>query len=138
MITSDQIISLSEKYTTSGKIYGHYLEIFENPDRSDLLKLAELVKENTNRRLETIRFVAVDKTKTVYICDGYSNIHQDMRDLLKLPAPGYTGSIDGIAKVYGGKAVMSELSNISSEEAVRSKWTWVDKYISGCSAKIRE
>jgi hypothetical protein len=137
VITSKLILRICEKYLTRGSFEGIKLEIFENPTSSDFVSLAKAVKEETGRKLLAIRFVADARYQKVYIADAYNSIHQDIRDILKLPPADKPGLINGIATVSGNRAIMSELSSICPKEAVSSKWTWVNKYISGCSSMIR-
>lgn len=135
MITSKRILRLCEEFAGSGKDYkGQPINVYKNPTRSDYVEM-EKTARSQNRRLIEVRFVADNRTKTVYVADSYNSLHEDIVEILKLPPVGSKQILSGLAKVISGKAVFVVLSSVEPEVAISFIWKWVDKYIQDCSKK---
>lgn len=135
MITSQQILQICEEFAGSGKDYrGHPINVYKNPTRSDYVEMEKMARSQ-NRRLIEVRFVADNRTKTVYVADSYNSLHEDIVEILNLPPVGSKQILSGLAKVISGKAVFVVLSSVEPEVAIPSIWKWVDKYIQDCSKK---
>jgi hypothetical protein len=138
MITSKQIIKLSEEYAAMGKSQGYQVEIYKNPASSDLSALVKFAKEH-NRQLRKVRFVADAKTKTVYVADAYLIEHNDIRKIVGLPTyPTRNDSwvLDGIADYVSGK-----LNLITCSPTVGNfsfSWEFVDRYVPGVSVRMKQ
>ena len=158
MITSKQIIEISEKYKLlynpgSGQTT---TVIFENPTSSDFLDMAKNAKEG-GRTLHELRFIANNKDSKVYIADSWYVLHEQMKYALGLPPDSSFEKtpwlFDGVAIYSGGRARMttwdkydvfitdrghnSPNMNDWIEETLYSyRWKWVDQYVSGFSSVL--
>lgn len=92
------------------------------------------------RSFPGIRFVASDKTKKVCVADASISTHYDIEKAMGLSDGLCNGTqVEGLAKIVGGKAVMSDFYDgganyLKKFQAIN--WSWVDRYINGCSAYI--
>jgi hypothetical protein len=166
MITSKQIIKLCEDWYKSTMVYGHQVDIYENPGSSDLVKLSK----NINNPKKRVRFIAnAESPQTVYVADALQILHTDMLTTLGIknrhttPPPNLAVG-EGI--IIGGKIVLIEelkvaenlyggierLSNLVSHlllsgkdvdkeknwlsEVFKYNWSFLDKYISGTEQVI--
>jgi hypothetical protein len=84
MITSKQILSYLEDYSTIGKVRGIAFAIYENPTKADFLSLQKEAKDQ-NKKVENIRYIANAKTKTIYVFNAEFAIHKEAKDILGLP-----------------------------------------------------
>lgn len=130
MISSKQIISLLEQWAASRYSINYY----KNPSSSDYLEM-EKEARSAGGHLKTIRFVADNRTKIVYVADANLTIHDDFKEVLNLPPFDSKDIISGLANISGGRAIFSELSSVNSQVAKSSIWAWVDRYIVDCSKK---
>lgn len=141
MITSTQILRLSEEYFNSFNINGYLLKVFVNPNSDDLREL----------KSKRIRFIADNKIKKVYVWNGYNAIHNSV-----VPKLGYPEQV-GFNLFCGEAVVGSSISYLSDADFIdyivikfeklnlnqkeidivkfnlAQNWTWLDKYIDGCS-----
>jgi hypothetical protein len=113
MITSKQIITLSEEWETSFTYGNHLIDIFVNPTSSDIKELFSKLDVKINPKKE-IRFIANAKTKKVYIWDASLVHHAEVSHKLGFSHPGeYDGLItseppyifDGFGYLSSGKIV---------------------------------
>jgi len=149
LITSRQIIQVSETYVTAKKVPDGYLQVFSNPTSTELSSITKDKKE--------IRFIADSKAKKVYVFDSYLATHENVSDLINLRRDDFD-LFFGYAKVSGGKATFDRshdfkivLNNVSRNDTYGDharnflkiffnkdqKWEWLDRYISGSLAFIR-
>lgn len=106
MITSKQIIQLSEDWFKSIKTSMEVVDIYVNPSSSDYLEL-------NKRGIRQIRFLADADSKEVYIADAMSLTHDQIA--LKLNKPRVVGAFEshqwnilpGIATISGNKSTMT-------------------------------
>jgi hypothetical protein len=161
LITSRDILNLSENWITSFSKNGSNVNIFVNPGSSDIL---ELVK-GTREKDTPIRYVADAKIKKVYVWNAYAAIHYDVAPYIN---PSYDRSgndshvIFGYGYTLGGKItsftenlstvsmfvdqLASSNSRYSNNENLISRlhdmfqynWSFLDNYISGMSRFINE
>ena len=143
MITSKEILKISEEFYKDGKIYGSLVTVYVNPTSSDISKMIIHAKEH-NRDIFEVRFIADAKNKKVYAADSYDIIHDDMYTVLGFERNS-SFMLDGIAKLNGNTLVMHSWdkflrSYISSpkyiiwfKDAFNYNWSFADKYVKGCS-----
>jgi hypothetical protein len=147
VITSKQIIKLLEEFHKDGKVYGSLVTVYVNPTSSDIVKMVKHAKEY-NRDIFEVRFIADFKNKKVYIADSYDIIHDDMYTILGFRRNS-PAMLDGLAKLSGGgslvmhswdKFLRSYISRPEDlawfKEAFNYNWTFVDRYVRGCSSFI--
>jgi hypothetical protein len=142
-----------------GKIGGLPVFIYENPSISDYVDLIKQTKLNTGHIPDSIRFFADAKTKKVFVTDAYAITHDDMRRTLS----SYSGLkwsespwiFDGVAslsssgnvkfdvwdKYFALEYVLRDPSRRAGYSDWLNKvfsynWTWIDKFIPGCSKLI--
>ena len=155
MITSRQILNLSEEYFNSTKTDNGYLEVFVNPTPDEFIQATKECKKHTGQG--KIRFFAVNQQKKVYIFDAYLGYHAQAAPLLHLPPDAFdskspnlimigTARLDGKSAVMDGCDVIAVSIRDIKNYAPRSQtwvdyltrffatnWLWVDKYIK-CSS----
>ena len=149
MITAVQILDIFEVYVAGRKFRNDYVEMFKNPSKSELLEITEKSFKNHHNR--SIRFAVNPETKTIFVCDGYTGLHPDMRSLA-----GYTEDdvfiIYGLADYDGSQFVVS-LDNCYSEifhlfnipkyrnladTFLNFDWSWVSSYVRGLESYINK
>jgi hypothetical protein len=147
MITSKQIIQLSEKYYNSFNISGKDVVLDLNPTLDDYKKL----------KFNDLRFIADSKTKNVVVWNGLLAIHLDVAKKYGVSFNSlYSGQyLCGLAYfpgkslpmihcdanassiIYGDKNKLKErvsyLTNLFSHD-----WSWVDKFIIGTGTYMKE
>ena len=145
MITSKHIISLGERYKRGYRIGKDHVEVFINPDSSELTIAA--TDEFDKHSSGYLRFFADGSHKEVYVW-GSRILHSGMSSAL-----GYNTRFDnndphiflGVAKVVGGRAVATESYNLSwrletaengNKESINFLkgfflllWDWLNTYI---------
>lgn len=147
MITSRQILSLSEDYFDSKNVNGQLVTIFENPSASEFRELERDSRKSGGGNV--LRCIADAKTQKVYVWDAYNARHVDIRtSVLHLPA-SYDQSpntIDAYVEVSGGKAKMFAWEDLQfylvkykTQKSAKldrhfatvfsNRWTWLDRYI---------
>jgi hypothetical protein len=144
MITSTQIITLSEQWvkTDISHFVSEEFDLYINPGSSDFLDIIKTARKDWNRKFLGIRFVANNNLKKVYVADASLALHKDIERAAGIPTGICDGTqIEGIAKLFGGKAVIEDFYDGGKNYMEKFKlinWSWVDKYISGCSAYIKQ
>lgn len=159
MITSKQILQMSEEYLTSKRIGNNLVEVYVNPTSSDYQHLYSI---NSSHGL---RFTADIDTKKFYVWDGFTMMHGEAADLIgiysKYQAFYKRDSIRGFVfgnnlfmgygTVNNNKLTLIHLSDIletslsvlpqpASEhffdgtreyfkDILSSRWNWISKYI---------
>jgi hypothetical protein len=155
VITSKQIICLSEEYVALGIMFGKATPIYKNPSRSDFLEILRAAREEKHK-VEEIRFVADTNSKTVYVADGYNIGHPEILKAVGLPSNRFANpQIQlGSASLNNGKATVwstrmesdyfynkvkgdVELMNYY-KKTYNYDWSWVDKYVSGFSNELKK
>ena len=133
----NKVKGINEGWYESAKgVNGGVVDIFKNPTKKDFREL------NNSKYL---RFVAVRKTKSLYICDGFELLHTDIWD--SIPELGrwndknlmnFDRQLMGIALGSGTKWVMDESSQYdeygTTEEVpfmddMKKMYKWVNKWI---------
>jgi hypothetical protein len=154
VITSKQIITLSEEYWGAKNVAGNYTIIYSNPTTSDLTDLNITLNSGNSRRV--VRFVANNENKTLYIWDAWNAHHTQMRPVLGFNANSLTNSnwIDGYAILTkNNKLTFDDWSDFETDWMTINKsnpkwfaeivpflkkvfsinWSWLDKYVTGSS-----
>jgi hypothetical protein len=142
MITSKQIVTISEKYLTGKKTSYGYAKVYTNPSSSEII---EIIKpQSVNGRTwpvgkGEIRFIADAKTQNVWAWDSGKALHNDIYKLL-----GFSygpSKLDGIAFCsIGSKPVMNGFdklvfnaygnsAKIFFTEMFNYNWNWLSQYI---------
>jgi hypothetical protein len=151
MITSKQIVSVSEEYLLNKNVNGHELVVYLNPTKSEF---QTLYKQGMSFGDPDVRFVADAKTQRMYACTAYLARHADIRKLVGLsPYSQQTPyAIDGYLHVSGNSVKMYSwedfqlyLNDMKFKKAkdlnkhfatvLSYRWTWLDKY-ADCSKYI--
>ena len=166
MITSYQIIKICEDWFTSTMVYGHQVDIYENPGSSDLVKLTK----NINNPKKRVRFIAnADSPQKVYVADALQILHTNMLTTLGIKnrhtsppsnlavgegiiTGGKITLVDDIKvaeNLYGGIERLSNLvSHLSQSgkdidkeknwlsEVFKYNWSFLDRYVSGTGQAI--
>jgi hypothetical protein len=117
---------LLEKFLTAFKKYGHTLEIFENPTKSELREIGDV-----------FRFILDSKRKKCYIWPATGAVHADawthIKKQLNDARPLYKSStlIPGVKEqsgwihIYGAKGIPRSISDQYAYE----DWSFAKKYI---------
>jgi hypothetical protein len=155
MITSKQIIKLSEEYWGAKNVSGTYTIIYDNPTASDLKDLNLTMNTGNSRRV--VRFIADRQYKKVYIWDAWNAHHTQMRPVL-----GFNSDSLSEYPLMDGYAILSSSNKLNiddwgdfdtdwmvvnranpkwSREIVpflksffAANWSWLDRYIAGSSS----
>lgn len=139
MITSWDIIKISEDYVKGKNFRGGYVEVYVNPTRAEMKRVASK---------NVIRFTADAKTAppTVYVWDASKAIHYEVLTLIgtdKIDTQPWI--LGGIAELSGSGAVMTGWDNFhhvmqNMDTSLRQNaidfltrlfnynWKWLDKY----------
>jgi len=149
VITSKQIISLTERYENTFNINGRELVIFVNPTKDDL-KVSKAKK---------LRFIADCDKKEVYVWNSYFAIHNSVLGRLGYHTHFEKNLFCGGCDIANNTTyitdsdyledVVKNLDKISYDsialESLKYKfsknWEWLDKYVVGSSyyiTKIKE
>lgn len=159
MITSSQIIKISEDYLKSG-VSGsgnHSISLFVNPSQADFIKMIKLAKDN-QRNLTRIRFVANTLLKKVVVTDAYISTHEDVHKILGMPKDvefsysKYPYLLDGEAPFSNGRPnspvwdkfvtwILDRKTydadfKIWLDGVFSYNWSWLDSYIPGSSSMM--
>jgi hypothetical protein len=113
VITSRQIIKLSEEYVKTVKIYSNSFPVFENPSAKEIADACKQSKIMWG--ISGIRFFADNNSKKVYIWDSYFGVHKDVARHLGLDDRYITRDptlFFGIANVTNGRAVIDDSDGI--------------------------
>jgi hypothetical protein len=159
MITSRQIILISEDWIKQVRGSGTLVDVYSNPGSSDVAKLyASLKRNNIDKE---IRFIADANKRQVYVWDGYLATHNVMFSELGYGTLDYEKSyfaMFGMGKISGNKIVFmgtfdstinfirnrikflnmktvskQHLDRVSSDlqHVFSYNWSFVNTYISG-------
>lgn len=80
MITSKQILKISEDYYTAKNIAGSYTIVYMNPNATDKKELYSAL--NNMNAAKRIRAIADTSKQKVYVWDAYNAHHAHMRPVL--------------------------------------------------------
>ena len=151
MITSKQIIKLSEDYFMTKNINGHELLIVKNPTIKEMLEASVFTKKVIG--YNEIRFVADSKKQVVYVWDSALSTHGPVRKSYLSYPEDYRSTpylVNGVAKVISSSAIMDRMDNyidtyysatgdrLKSERKrsydylrnmLEQQWSWLNKYI---------
>ena len=111
MITSRQIIYISEQWvkTDISHFVSGEFDLYINPTSSDFLDIIKTAKKDFNRTFLGVRFVANNNLKKVYVADSSLALHKDIERAAGIPTGVCDGNqLEGLAKVFGGKAVIED------------------------------
>jgi len=150
MITSKQILSLTEDYFDTKNVNGYPLLIYVNPTLKEVIDASTFSKKMLH--YNEIRFVADNKKQKVYVWDSGLCYHSKVRASL-----GYTEDfqktphlLNGVAGVKGSSVIMSRMDNFTSlyntaassgskterkiaynymEKMLSETWSWLNRYI---------
>jgi hypothetical protein len=147
-------------------VYGHQVDIYDNPSNSDLVKLSK----NINNPKKRVRFIAnAESPQIVYVADALQILHTNMLTTLGIKnrhssPPSNLAVGEGI--ITGGKIVLVDdvkvaenlyggierLSNLVSHlsqsgkdidkekdwlsEVFKYDWSFLDRYVSGTGQAI--
>lgn len=115
---------LNERYV---KIRYESVEVLENPSFRDMKSVS----------IE-LRFIAVDKTKTLYLWNSEIAIHNEIYERLRLGNALFSDIKNasvfvGVAKNKGSKYVVTSSDAIrvikSFDQSYIDKWNWINEYI---------
>lgn len=142
MITSKQIINISEQYLDTKKVRGFDVLVYKNPTYDDYKQL----------KAHTLRFTADTKKKNVFVWKSELAIHSDIFPVLVQNSEVTWDSLDycleGFAEVSGGTAKMTGWDFVARPEKLDKEqikyldnifqfnWSWLDRYLSGASSYI--
>jgi hypothetical protein len=99
------------------------VEIFKNPDSTDIKELVKLAKKSSND--PQVRFIIVPKTKSVYLWDAWSMaFHWELFDTGKLPRKD---SIWGYAYIDSGKLAVIKRQTARGEKVTDEQADWAKK-----------
>ena len=140
MITSKYVTRISEKFLKYSKRPKGVLEIYENPNSSDIASMKKFAKES-NRELGDIRFIADDGHKKLYVADAYICDHYTMCQIIGGIKVDYNtpNVIGGVAdtKSSGKPEIVSLfcLSGGSNSKFSDYDWSWISQYLNLGKAK---
>ena len=141
MITSKQIISISEDWFNRGDWASKDTDIYINPTSSDY-------RELNKNKIKILRFIIDQPTKTVYVANAWNSVHGEIVD--NINNSGISNrfyklaptQLAGISTMSGGKSIMSSSDFLFIllrrynkrdkdllEKVLRQDWTWADKYV---------
>ena len=130
---------IKEEYFQRVKVRGKSIEVFKNPSRKEFIELRD-----KSEPFNTVRFIADDKTKKVYIWPVLDSIHADMyRAFLgsnfgravsdRVIIPGVADVLrSGKSNMYSSDWLRDNFLNHGSVEEVYdmyNKFKWVNNYI---------
>jgi hypothetical protein len=140
VITSKQILLLSERYADTFNVNSKIVELIVNPQSS-----SELKSLFTDR----FRFIARKSTKLVYFWNANFAVHYEIKHRLQLDDEvTFDGQVkfsgQGIPSMIQSDMIEFFVSHISTnvnyikpfKEIFNSDWRWLDSYISGASNYI--
>ena len=131
MITSSQVITISENYLRLAKTHGKTFEIYENPTLSDISHLKSFVLQNYNRKVDDLKFIADAKTKKLYVVDAWVTNHNDVCDILGLGDCNMQYNLlSGMARATGsGKPVVEAMFGLNLKTKSKYSWLWIGEYL---------
>lgn len=155
MITSRQLLKITEKYLDSRKEGNTLIRFYENPDSSDIQALYQEIKQPDKK----VRYIVDGNQKKVYVWDAWLMIHADAsskflgRSLIKYPY-GFHGEavVSGNKIIYksGLEEIDYQMNGVKLGQYVKPyvvsqmkeffnnmSWDWVDMYIHGVSQEIK-
>ena len=158
MITSKQIIHLSERFLTHHTSGWSSVDIFENPDSSDIKELYQ-----SDKNSHQVRFLADKNEKKVWVWNANSALHGEIArvtgafDSFNKIVP--VGIFSGYGYIRGGKIIMhgsdtldlmlrvvqsDKRKEMVSErdylnDLLSNNWSWLSRYVdfSGFANKIK-
>ena len=139
MITSEQIITLCEKYLTAGRQRRNFIQVYENPTPADISELDKFAKKKYDEDLEEIRFLGDARPpQKLFIADAHYAIHADIVELLAKSIGGTGWSPDernyyigGTAKITkSGKPEVIDMYYLAKADFSKTDWSWILKYLS--------
>ena len=153
MITSKQINNLLEYYKESKKMPNGNLEVFYNPDRSEILQLK---RQSRTPKDFYVRFIADARPpQKVYVFDANIAVHNDVLNLLSFPTrfneTPYlilgTGKVtdNGIINLFDVHFLQAEILRLFSsptklikfyDTLFNYKWEWCNYYIKGLTSYL--
>lgn len=153
MITSNQIIKLSEEWLSSISTFRGHTDLYKNPGSSDFLEL------NRNQ-VKLVRFIADSRSNNVYVANASTSIHYDIVSSVGGSVVSDFNHVEptllqGLASVSGSTAIVTESDLIEyymekmkklllqtipdTEEYIKVKhyldtvlntnWSWLNRYI---------
>ena len=142
MITSKQVIDITEKTLKWKQYYGEKVEILENPSSSEVLALFDI---KTPDFLREIRLIADADTKKVYVWNAELATHNMVQSDIGYPnLNNKPNLILGMGKLSGGKSIITEWdysrfyaskSNLDFLGKLFSyNWSWLSNYISNITS----
>lgn len=156
MITSKQIIQMSEAWFASSNTNNRQFDVYINPSSSDYLEL------NKNK-IKSVRFIVDSSSRKVYISDADNSLHREMlnkiggsiaSDLVNMNYNNFQIGkfhLTGVAEIQGNKSVMNRSDVIeyfwrmidwnkpdspktqqgykNIGQILSMDWLWVNKYV---------
>ena len=118
MITSKQILNLSESYVGTKNIRNNDIVVYVNPTLSDYAKL--------NRTNPAIRFIIDSKNKKVYAWNGYLATHGDIVNSRMLPVNISCTWAQGKILSNGSLPTLIEFRPKNNDT---NDYSWISKYV---------
>ncbi len=157
MITSKQVLILSERYLRAKTFPTGYATIFVNPSQSDLVDLKKCSKPGPL----IVRFVADARgSGEVFIWEFSTALHYEVRAELGMPFDYFKDSkiLNGQAEMQGGRLVFSNRDDTFLPNALRiskkgkegqycrdflknlkaSDFSWLERYVNGSTSYINK
>jgi hypothetical protein len=142
LITSRQIIQISEEWAKSPKIFGKPVNIYVNPGSSDIKDMYKLMTNSSNKE---IRFFADAKAQKVFVADAMLIQHQDIEKAMGYKPIDYGYDvpeyyIEGMGHIGGGRIILHANEDETSVLDTQGKYNWsfLEKYISGITAYLEK
>ena len=145
MITSKQIIKLSEEYVAYMGTSWSITPIYKNPT---VAEVSELYK---NSKSKDVRFILDNNTKTVYMWDANTIFHTHVADNLHLNIGlpfSFSGLLPGTGPLKAGKSIMESsdllvgvIDDASKHKTpdnynykllqliIKINWSWANRYV---------
>jgi hypothetical protein len=112
IIRSRYILELIEDYEKFGNVCGDKVAIYKNPDISDILDMKKTSKSETNRELESMRWVFFRDNKNIYVADSTRIFfHDNLMKALGFKKKDYVKTLSGVATIQKtGKPLVKTIS----------------------------
>lgn len=165
MITSKQIINISENYLDSININGNYVKIYVNPTYDDVKEISSSLKGQ--KYFGDLRTIIDAKAQKVFVWDAYLSIHIPVVQFLGYEKGAAQGTfpyiLPGYASIINNKIVLSssdqktmfsfiirpeDIRNLSPtckeridkekflKEFFSYNWSFADKYLQGFNSAM--
>ena len=118
MITSKHIIEISERYVDTKNFSGTEVVFYVNPTLSDYAKLYKTGPY--------IRFIVNNKTKEVYVWDGYLVTHGSVVNGAFLPVNISCVWGQGVKQSDGSLPILTEFRPKQNDT---NDYSWISKYV---------